>query len=33
MISWRPHPPDQQVITLNVVIGWAEELTRRVPTN
>jgi Tol biopolymer transport system component len=26
-------PPDQPVTTLNVVLGWAEELKRRVPTN
>jgi hypothetical protein len=25
-------PPDQPVTTLNVVLGWAEELKRRVPT-
>jgi hypothetical protein len=31
MSRWR-FPPDQPVTTLNVVLGWAEELKRRVPT-
>jgi hypothetical protein len=26
------NPPDQPVTRLNVVLGWAEELKRRVPT-
>ena len=26
------NPPDQPVTKLNVVLGWAEDLKRRVPT-
>ncbi len=27
----QQHPPDQPVTTLNVVLGWAEELKAKVP--
>jgi serine/threonine-protein kinase len=33
MIKLEEHPPDQRVTKLNVVIGWGEELKRRVLTS